>query len=147
MNNYNYEDKQNQAFAALINNAVMHMKNNGASDSEVKSLIDDSILGIINTIQDYRQFPDAVYSIVNESSKKKNISEERQVGMMCELLDRIEESLIEKVYDLLRKNNGVSFSEEKFKNSHGIQMNDVLDALMQMQRDGDLDIEIDDLDH
>ena len=147
MNNYNYEDKQNQAFAALINNAVMHMKNNGVSDSEVKSLIDDSILGIINTIQDYRQFPNAVYSIVNESSKKKNISEERQVGMMCELLDRIEESLIEKVYDLLRKNNGVSFSEENLKNSHAIQMNDVLDALMQMRRDGDLDIEIDDLDH
>ena len=27
MNNYNYEHKQNEAFATLLNNAVVHMKN------------------------------------------------------------------------------------------------------------------------
>lgn len=146
MDNYNHEDKQNQEFAALINNAVMHMKNNGASDSEVKSLIDDSIQGIINTIQDYKQFPEHVYSIVKETSKKKTTCSEREAGMMCELLDRIEESLSEKVYDLLGYNNVVSFSDEKLMQAYGFQMNDVLDALMKMQQDGDLDFNIDDLD-
>ncbi len=142
----NFIENQNKAFEALISNCVTYMKDNGASDADVKLLIDNSIQGIINTIQDYKRFPNHVYNIIDESSKQKTVIDGRKVGMMCELLDRIEDSLSDKVYDLLDYNNVVDLKEEKFKRDHNMDFNDVLDLLSKLQCNGDLDFTSKDLD-
>lgn len=142
MTYYNYEENQNLAFALLVSSAVQHLKSNGATDQEVRALVDDSILGIINMIQDDRKFSNHVYNIIAETCKKKIICNERQAGMMCELLDRIEDSIRDSVYNLLEDNDIVITGAVK-----STQADVVLNILTQMQRDGKLDFNIDELDH
>lgn len=143
----NFEQTQNKAFAHLIENCVEYMKSNGSTDKEIKSLVDNAILGMINTIQDYKRFPNHVYNIVAESSKKRKICNERQVGMMCELLDRIEDAIRGKIYELLNNKSIISNDEFQNENCNESTNQDILDILTQMQIQGDLDIKITDLDN
>lgn len=147
MDYYNYEEHQNKAFALLVSNAIQHLKSNGTTDSEAKLLVDDAIMGIINTIQDYKPFPNHVYKIIEEASKKKTVITERQVGMMCEILDRIEGALRNQIYEQLGYNNIVSFSEEKLRKEYDLDMNEISELMLHLLQNNDLDIEDLELDN
>lgn len=133
MRNFEYEENQNKAFATLITNSVEYMKGKGATDLQIRILIDDAILGIINTIQDHKIFSNHVYNIIKETSETKSVCELRQTGMMCELLDRIEDSIQGDIYKFLGYANEENQSEHIIERNFDFNMDDILGLIVQMK--------------
>ncbi len=131
------EEKHNKAFAFLIISFTQHMKSKGASDEEIKSFMNSFVLGLVNTIQDYKNFGRNVESIIEASAASKSIDPMRMAGIKCEILDQIEDAVGKKINEILGYDNVINFTEEKLRKEYGIEMNDITFHLLDSIRKGE----------
>jgi len=128
------EEKYNKAFVFMLITFSKTMKDKGATDEEIKPFMYNAIQGIINTIQDYKGYHKCIHSIINELAGDKQITDERKSGIVCEVLDQIEDSLSDKVNDILGYNNVVDLHEERLRKKYGIEMEDITSLVLDMLR-------------
>jgi hypothetical protein len=129
---------QENALTFLLKVFTKTMKDKGATDDEIKSFMNNLVLALVDSIQQYDGYKKRLSGIIHEASQNAPVSEGRQVGMLCEMLDQTEDALGKKINEVLGYNNVINLNEENLRRKHGIEIEDITDQIMEMLRRGDL---------